>query len=85
MTSFETLLDCCDLYKNNRKNAARAQWKSLPEDFKKKAMTFAVLIDEQPSSELSDYEDIILKSKHGNLILSKNNLELIVNTIPELA
>lgn len=78
---FEQLIDCIDLWKNGRKNAAKARWNELSQDFRKKVMQLVLEIE---SLQEFVFDGLQLAGPCGILPLDKTNLQNISMFVPEL-
>lgn len=84
MTQFEILTDVLDLWTAGRKNAAKAQWKSLTKEFQSKVIEWALFILNTPQEILSTPLLEFRSPKFGNFNCSPVTLRALVEVVPEM-
>ena len=84
MTSFEQLDEAIDLFKAGRKNAARSMYKSLPDDFRKKVLVYAIAIVQTAQEEIDTLGTYALNSPHGAFVISSASIRDMRDYVPLL-
>lgn len=85
MTQFQILSDAIDLWKNRRRNAAKAQWNTLTAEFRGKVLDYTTFAIENYAGISSTPNVEIHSPKFGNFNFSKFSILELVEIIPELA
>lgn len=85
MSNFDTYFDAADLWKNGRKNAAKAKWLSLPELFRKAMLLCAIEAMSTRKEVLEQtYGVTIASPEHGQLTFCSHVINDII-LVSELA
>lgn len=83
VSPFEQLFDALDLWKNGRKNAAKAQWDLLPEDFRKKVIDITIKALEFPLP-ITWTSAKIRSKKFGDFIIDNKHVNMMTTYVPQI-